>query len=243
MNIVLIVAAGTGSRMSTTIPKQFLTIFDKPVIIYTLEKFENHPDVDVIAVVCLKGWDNLLNSYAKQYNITKLKYVISGGNTRQESIQKGLAELQKYYNENDIVLIHDGVRPNVSENIISECIKITKQKGNAITCIPCQDTMLEIFSEDSSNSSYPRNKLQRVQTPQGFKLKSIVNAYNKAIQKGIVNSTADCTLMTEIGETVYFSKGSETNIKLTTLEDLEIFKALLSKNKNQIFYKYLSDKE
>ncbi len=230
MNIALIIAGGIGARMQAAIPKQFLTVNDKPIIAYTMEKFEKHPAIDVIAVVCLDGWDNILTSYAKQYKITKLKHIIPAGSVGQESIKNGITELAKHYDENDIVLIHDAIRPNLSEDIISECIAVTKQKGNAIVCIPCQEAMLEVFDKDSSTSSYPRDRLKRTQTPQGFILKNIVQAHKKAADLGITNSIASCTLMIEVGEKVYFSTGSEKNIKLTTPEDIDIFKALLKES-------------
>lgn len=230
MNIALIIAGGVGARMQAAIPKQFLTVFDKPIIAYTMEKFERHPAIDVIAVVCLDGWDNILASYAKQYKITKLKHIIPAGSVGQESIKNGIMELAKHYDENDIVLIHDAIRPNVSEDIISECLAVTKQNGNAIVCVPCQEAMLEVFDKDSSTSSYPRDRLKRTQTPQGFILKNIVQAHKKAADLGITNSIASCTLMIEVGEKVYFSTGSEKNIKLTTPEDIDIFKALLKES-------------
>lgn len=232
MNIALIIAGGVGARMQAAIPKQFLTVFDKPIIAYTMEKFERHPAIDVIAVVCLDGWDNILASYAKQYKITKLKHIIPAGSVGQESIKNGIMELAKHYDENDIVLIHDAIRPNVSEDIISECLAVTKQKGNAIVCIPCQEAMLEVFDKDCSTSSYPRDRLKRTQTPQGFVLRNILNAHKKAAELEITNSIASCTLMIEVGEKVYFSTGSEKNIKLTTPEDIEIFKALLKESSN-----------
>lgn len=226
-NIGLIIAGGVGARMHQAVPKQFITVFDKPVIAYTMEKFQNHPSVDVIAVVCLNGWENILESYAKQYGITKLKHIIPAGKVGQESIKNGIFELEKHYKPDDLVLIHDAIRPNLSQDIISECIAITKQKGNAITCIPCQEAMLETQDKESSMSSYPRDKLKRTQTPQGFRLGIILEAHKKADKMGITSSIASCTLMTEIGEKVYFSTGSELNIKLTTPEDINIFKALL----------------
>lgn len=227
MNIALIIAGGVGARMQAAIPKQFLTVYDKPIIAYTMEKFEKHSAIDAIAVVCLDGWDSILASYAKQYNITKLKHIIPAGKVGQESIKNGIMELAKHYSEDDIVLIHDAIRPNLSEDVISECIAVTKQKGNAIVCIPCQEAMLEVCDAESSVSSYPRDKLKRTQTPQGFVLKNILNAHKKAAEMGITNSIASCTLMIEVGEKVYFSTGSEKNLKLTTPEDIEIFKALL----------------
>lgn len=231
-NIGLIIAGGVGARMQQAVPKQFMTVMDKPVIIYTLEAFESHPSIDVIAVVCLEGWDNILASYAKQYNITKLKYIIPAGSVGQESIYNGIFELEKHYSKDSVVLIHDAIRPMVSRDVISDCIAVTKQKGNAITCIPCQEAMLETHDKESSDSSYPRDNLKRTQTPQGFRLETILNAHKKAKDLGITSSVASCTLMIEVGEKVYFSTGSEKNIKLTTPEDVEIFKALLKGDKS-----------
>lgn len=232
-NIGLIIAGGSGSRMRFAVPKQFMTVMDKPVIIYTLERFENHPSIDVIAVVCLEGWENILEGYAKQYNITKLKHIIPAGQVGQESIKNGIFELEKHYSSDSIILVHDGNRPMVSRDIISDCIAITKQKGNAITCIPCQEAMLETKDGVTSNVSYPRENLKRTQTPHGFKLGDLVEAHKLAAQKGITNSVASCTLMIELGKEVYFSNGSEKNIKLTTPEDVEIFKALLKGDKSE----------
>ena len=230
--IGLIIAGGVGARMQQAIPKQFMTVFDKPIIAYTMEKFENHPAVDVIAVVWLDGWDNILASYAKQYNITKLKHIFPAGSVGQESIKNGIMGLAEYYGDDAVVLIHDAIRPNLSKDVISDCIAVTKQHGNAIVCIPCQEAMLETVDKMSSTSSYPRDNLKRTQTPQGFKLGIIKNAHKKAAELGITNSIASCTLMIEIGEKVYFSTGSEKNIKLTTPEDIEIFKALLRGDKS-----------
>lgn len=227
MNIGLIIAGGVGARMLSAIPKQFITVDDKPIIIYTLEAFEKHPEIDAIAVVCIEGWEIILQNYAKEYNITKLKHIAPSGKVGQESIKNGLDELAKHYDKNDIVLIHDAIRPMVSHEIISECISVTKEKGNAIVCIPCQEAMMETEDGASSTSSYPRDNLKRTQTPQGFKLGNILETHKKAKEMGITNSIASCTLLVETGQKVYFSKGSEKNIKLTTTEDLAIFRALL----------------
>ena len=231
-NIGLIIAGGVGARMQQAIPKQFMTVFDKPIIAYTMEKFENHPAIDVIAVVCLDGWDNVLESYAKQYNITKLKHIFPAGSVGQESIKNGIMGLAGIYDKDSVVLIHDAIRPNLSKDIISDCIAVTRKNGNAIVCVPCQEAMLETEDKISSTSSYPRDNLKRTQTPQGFILETIVNTHKKAKELGITNSVASCTLMIETGQKVYFSAGSEKNIKLTTPEDIEIFKALLKGDKN-----------
>lgn len=227
MNIGLIIAAGSGTRMHQNIPKQFLTVNERPVIVYTLEAFQNHADIDAVAVVCLDGWEQVLWAYANQFNITKLKYVVKGGDNGQASIRNGVFELEQHFSKDDIVLIHDAIRPLVSAEIISDCIVKTKQLGCAIATIPCAEAMMMTEDGNVSTGSYAREKLRRTQTPQGFPLGKICDLHRRALEKGILNSVASCTLMIEMGEQVYFSAGSEKNIKLTTIEDIDIFKALL----------------
>jgi 2-C-methyl-D-erythritol 4-phosphate cytidylyltransferase len=227
-NIGLLIAGGSGNRMHQDIPKQFLTVNEKPVIVYTLEAFQKHPEIDAIAVVCIEGWESVLRAYAMQFNITKLRYIVSGGKNGQDSIRNGVYELEKHFEKDDIVLIHDAIRPMVSAEIISDCIIKTKQFGNAIAVIPCAEAMLETEDGAVSTGSYPRDNLKRTQTPQGFFLGKICDLHRRALEMGITNSTASCTLMIEMGEQVHFSAGSEKNIKLTTVEDIDIFKALLA---------------
>jgi len=227
-NIGLIIAGGSGNRMHQDIPKQFLTVNERPVIVYTLEAFQNHPEIDAIAVVCIEGWDQVLWAYAKQFNISKLKVVVPGGKNGQDSIRNGVYALEKEFDKNDVVLIHDAIRPMVSPEIISDCIRVTREFGNAITVIPCAEAMLETVDGISSVGSYPRDRLKRTQTPQGFKIGDICDLHRRALEAGITNSVASCTLKIEMGEKVYFSLGSEKNIKLTTVEDIDIFKALLA---------------
>ncbi len=226
-NIALLIAGGSGNRMHQDIPKQFLTVNERPVIIYTLEAFEKHPEIDGIAVVCIEGWEQVLWAYAKQFNITKLKYVVPGGENGQSSIRNGVYELEKHYSPDDLVLIHDAIRPMVSAEIISDNIRVAREKGNAITVIPCAEAMLQTEDGSVSCGSYPRSRLKRTQTPQAFRIGDICSLHRRALEAGITNSVASCTLMIEMGEQVYFSAGSEKNIKLTTVEDIDIFKALL----------------
>lgn len=225
--IALIIAGGSGSRMHQDIPKQFLTVNERPVIVYTMEAFQFHPEIDIIVVVCIKSWEQVLLAYAKQFNITKLAHVITGGKTGQESIRNGVFELEKHFKPDDIVLIHDAIRPMVSGEIISDCIRVASKYGNAISVIPCAEAMIQTEDGFVSTGSYPRDKLKRTQTPQAFRLGKICDLHRRALAQGINNSIASCTLMIEMGEQVYFSAGSEKNIKLTTVEDLDIFKALL----------------
>lgn len=233
MNIALIIAGGTGNRMGQDIPKQFLSVYDKPVIVYTLEAFQAHNEIDEIAVVCLDGWEHVLRAYAKQFGISKLGKVVNGGKNGQDSIRNGLFELEKDFKSDDIVLIHDAIRPCVSKEIISDCIKVAKEHGAAVSCIPCAEAMLQTENNKFSTKPFARDKLKRTQTPQGFKLGKICNLHREALKKGITNSVASCTLILEASdEPIYFSLGSEKNVKLTTTDDLEIFKALLVAKKS-----------
>ena len=227
MVTAMIIAGGSGQRMGQDIPKQFLTVNEKPVIIYTLEAFQKHAEIDEIVVVCLSGWEQVLKAYAKQFNISKLSDVITGGDNGQGSIRNGIFALEESHEKDDIVLIHDAIRPMVSAEIISDCIVKTRQYGCAIATIPCAEAMLETEDGEISSGSYPRDRLKRTQTPQGFHIGELAELHRDALKKGITDSIASCTLMIEMGKQVYFSAGSEKNLKLTTVEDIDIFKALL----------------
>lgn len=231
MNIGVIIAGGSGNRMGQDIPKQFLTVHEKPVIIYTLEAFQRHADIDEIAVVCIAGWETVVSAYARQFNITKLKTIVPGGSNGQSSIRNGLFALEKDHAPDDIVLIHDAIRPMISQEIISDCLVKTKEFGCAVSVIPCAEAMLETEDGLVSSGSYPRERLKRTQTPQGFRLGRLCALHRRALERGITDSVASCTLMVEMGEPVYFCAGSEKNLKLTTTEDLDIFQALLSTKK------------
>lgn len=237
MNIALIIAGGSGVRMNQDIPKQFLNVNDRPVIVYTLEAFQKHSDIDAIAVVCIEGWETILSAYAKQFQITKLKHIIPGGDCGQASIRNGVYELEKYYGKSDIVLIHDAIRPMVSQEIISDAIVKAKKYGSAIAAVPCAEAMLVIDEQEteivSSVKTFPRDNLKRTQTPQAFPLGKICDVHRRAVEEGIMNSVASCTLMIEMGEKVVFSAGSEKNIKLTTTEDIDVFKALLQAKRSE----------
>ncbi len=227
MNIAMVIAGGSGNRMHQDIPKQFLTVNEKPVIIYTLEVFQRHPAIDEVVVVCIEGWEQVLWAYVKQFNLTKVSAIVKGGNCGQNSIYRGLVEIGREHKPDDIVLVHDAIRPMVSEEIISDCISKTVEYGSAIACIPCAEVMLVTENQKSSGQVFDRDHLKRTQTPQGFRLGRLREMHEKALAQGITDSTASCMLAIQMGEEVYFSKGSEKNLKLTTVEDIDIFKALL----------------
>ncbi len=220
--------------MGQDIPKQFLHVDDAPIIIHTMRCFQNHPDIQQIAVVCLKGWETVLQSYANQFRITKLKYIFPGGNSGMESIRNGIFGLKEAgCSDEDIILIHDAVRPLLSQDIISSNIAICKAYGYAITGIKCREAILESQDGFISRTSIPRDSLIRTQTPQTFKLKNIISVHEKAQEKNIKDSVASCTLIAEINENIemHIVPGSEKNIKITTVEDLEILKALMHTTK------------
>lgn len=235
MNIALLIAGGSGNRMGQDIPKQFMHVDGCPIVIHTMRCFQTHPDVDAIAVVCLKGWETVLQAYANQFCIDKLKWIFSGGNTGMESIHNGIYGLKEVgCNDEDLVLIHDSVRPLLGQDIISSNIAICKAYGYAITGIQCREAILESEDGFTTDKSIPRDKLIRTQTPQTFRLGNIIKVHEMAKVKGIIDSVASCTLIAEIGGIeMHIVPGSEKNIKITTVEDLEILKALMHINKDE----------
>ena len=228
MNIALLTAAGTGTRMHQDIPKQFIHVDNKPIIVYTMEAFQNHPSTDAIIVVTLESWTEVLKAYANQFGITKLKWVVPGGVTGQDSIRNGLKKIKEACLDEDVVvMVHDGNRAMVSSEIISDSLATFAKYGSAVAVIPCTEVVFESEDGISSHVSTEREKLFRTQTPHTYKLSDLLWAHEEAENRGIKGTAASCMLMKELGKETYFSKGSEENIKITTLDDLRIFKALL----------------
>ena len=229
MNYALIIAGGSGNRMGQDIPKQFMHVDNCPIIIHTMLAFERHPDINGIAVVCLDGWQTVLRSYANQFSVTKLKWIFDGGDNGQASIRNGIYGLRDAgCTGDDLVLIHDAVRPLLSQDIISSNIAICQKYGYAITGIKCREAILESDDGFAATTSIPRDKLVRTQTPQTFRLRNIIAAHEAAAELGVTNSVASCTLIAELGlGEMHIVPGSEKNIKITTVEDLEILKALM----------------
>lgn len=227
MNIALLTAAGSGKRMNSEIPKQFLHINNKPVILYTMEAFQKNPNINAIIVVTLESWQEMIWAYAKEYGITKLKWVTTGGKTGQESICKGLDVLKTECTGQDVIMIHDGNRPMISDEIIDDSIRVFKERGSAVAAIPCIEAIYKSTDGHSSNTSLDRKEMFRTQTPHTYTLEKMLWAHEQAKEKCIENTTATCVLMSELGEEIFFSKGSEKNLKLTTKEDIDIFLALL----------------
>lgn len=235
MNIAVIIAGGSGKRMGQDIPKQFINVYDKPVIVYTLESFQKHPLIDAIEVVCLSGWENILWAYIRQFNLDKIKWVVSGGQSGQESIRNGIFGLEGKCHNDDIVIIHDGVRPLMDGTILTDVIQTAEQYGNGVTSRPVNEQIFWVGDPKGTTTSYiPREKVRIVATPQAYRFSLVDKAYHEAFDKniGIDGSNYTNTMMVQLGIRLHFAAGSDRNIKLTTKDNLELFKAALTEHEN-----------
>lgn len=236
MNIAIIIAGGSGNRMGQDIPKQFINVYDKPILMYTLEGFQRHPMVDAIEVVCIEGWENMVQAYANQFNITKLKWIVKGGGSAQESIRNGVLNLEGKATADDTIIIHDGIRPMIDDTVLTDVIEKAQQFGNAVTSLPYNEQIFVVSKDDSETTTQfiPRETLRRVSTPQAYRFDLLSEKYHEAFEKGIgiYGSHYTNTMMVELGVRLYFAKGSDKNIKLTTKDDLELFKGYLTKDKD-----------
>jgi 2-C-methyl-D-erythritol 4-phosphate cytidylyltransferase len=227
MNTAIIIAGGSGRRMGQDIPKQFISVYDRPVLIYTMESFQKHPQIEAIEVVCLEGWADVVWAYAKQFGMDKLKWVISGGGSAQDSIRAGVENLRGQLADDDMVVIHDGVRPLIDEAVLTNVIVTCSKYGNGVSSMPYNEQIFIADDELSTTKYIPRETLRRVVTPQAYRYGVLRDRYREAYEKGIgvTGSAYANTMMVELGERLYFAPGSDKNIKLTTSEDLEMFKA------------------
>ena len=236
MNIAIIIAGGSGNRMGQDIPKQFINVYDKPILMYTLEGFQRHPMVDAIEVVCIEGWENMVQAYANQFNITKLKWIVKGGGSAQESIRNGVLNLEGKVAADDTIIVHDGIRPMIDDTVLTDVIEKAQQFGNAVTSLPYNEQIFVVSKDDSETTTQfiPRETLRRVSTPQAYRFDLLSEKYHEAFEKGIgiYGSHYTNTMMVELGVRLHFAKGSDKNIKLTTKDDLELFKGYLTKDKD-----------
>lgn len=229
MNVAVILAGGTGKRMGYDIPKQFIEINHKPVLIYTLENFQRHSKIDTIEVVCIQSWIDTLWRMVEQYQLDKVKWIVPGGDTGQESIYRGVLNLRDYCDSRDIVIIHDGIRPLIDESVLTDVIDVCSRRGNAVSSLPYNEQIFLIDDEKSTVKYIPRETLRRVSTPQAYVYEKLLWGYETAFEQkiGIYGSSYTNTMMVELGERLYFAKGSDKNIKLTTADDLELFRGYL----------------
>lgn len=235
MNVAIIIAGGVGSRMKADVPKQFIEINGKHVLAYTIESFQKHPLIDAIEVVSLGGWEDIVLSYKEKYSFTKLRWVTLGGETGQESIRNGVNHLIGSIGDDDNVIIHDGIRPLVDDDVLYDLIDKCDKFGNAVTSMPYNEQIFLIDDEISTIKYIPRETLMRVATPQCYKFHLLKDKYREAFERkiGISGSSYTNTMMVDLGVRLFFAKGSDRNIKLTTPGDLEIFKAMLDARGNK----------
>lgn len=237
MNIAVIFAGGTGQRMHTkSRPKQFLELNGKPIIIYTIELFDNHPDIDAIIVVCIESWIPFLKKMIRKFEINKVVNIVAGGKTGQQSIYNGLCAAEDYSKSknavNSLVLIHDGVRPLITEDTITNNIRTAKEKGNCITCVPATETFF-INQSDGSMEIPNRNQCMIARAPQTFYLEEILSAHRKALSEGRHDFIDSCGMMTYYGHRMNTIIGPMENIKITTPTDFFIFRAMVEVHENQ----------
>ncbi len=237
-NVAVIFAGGSGCRMNTVSkPKQFLELQGKPIIIYTLELFDEHPQIDSIVVVCLESWIPYLKKQIKKFEITKVVEIVHGGQTGQESIYNGLCAVDSHFSENCIVLIHDGVRPLITQQTITDNIETVKKYGNCITCVPATETFI-VKQSDGSLEIPSRQDSLIARAPQSFFLSDILNVHKEALKKGETNYIDSCTMMSHYGFKMNTIIGPMENIKITTPTDFFIFRAMVQVHENQQIFGY-----
>lgn len=234
MNIAIILAGGSGTRMGSDVPKQFIDIYGKPLIIHTIESFDINSNIDYIAVVCKKDWQEDLKIWTRRFGINKLRWIVDGGETRQESIYNALNVIRNECLEEDIVVIHDAARPLISQRIIDENIVGAKEYGAVDTVIPTPDTIVNSKDDKTINNVPLRKELYLGQTPQSFKYNLIFKAHKIAIDNNKLDATDDCQLVLDLNEKVYFVTGDKLNFKITTFEDLLLLKAVIKLGKLEV---------
>lgn len=236
MNVAIIFAGGTGQRMNTrTKPKQFLELHGKPIIIYTLEVFDRHPDIDGIVVVCLESWIGELERLIDFFRLRKVAAIVPGGASGQESIRNGIMKAAELYPEDALALVHDGVRPLVSPDTISACIETAHKEGSAVTVVPAVETIVQREGSEVTEIA-DRSKCFMARAPQCFFLGELVKAHNQAIADGRDDFVDTASMMHHYGKTLHTVDGTVENIKITTPTDFYLFRAIQdAREDSQIF--------
>lgn len=226
MNIALLIAGGKGTRFGADKPKQFVEINDKPILAYTMSAFQKAKSVDVIAIVCVEGWRDYITDMKSKYGFSRLKYIVPGGKTRFHSIYNGIKFFANIAKKDDCIMIHDAVRPCITTSIIDESFAAAAKYGATLAVAPSFDTMY--ISEDSQTIQgiYPREKLFRGQTPETLQYDLALKSYNLAVARNL-QIDATSVLLMKLNQPIHLTKGSQGNIKITTTDDVELFKALL----------------
>ncbi|MBK5240774.1 2-C-methyl-D-erythritol 4-phosphate cytidylyltransferase [Clostridium sp.] len=232
MNIAIILAGGKGTRMGIVDqPKQFIDIYGKPIVVHTIEAFDIHEQIDAIAVVCLKEWHEDIKIWTRKFELNKVRWIVDGGETRQESVLNGLRAIEEDVKPDDIVVIHDAARPLISHRIIVGNIEGAKEYGAVDTVIPTSDTIIQSVDDNTISSIPVRKELYIGQTPQSFKYSTIYDAHKSAAKSKLQDSTDDCRLVLNYGEKVHLVAGDKLNFKITTMEDLLLLKSIIKMSK------------
>jgi 2-C-methyl-D-erythritol 4-phosphate cytidylyltransferase len=238
MNIALIFAGGSGSRMNNTAkPKQFLQLYGKEIIIHTIENFEKHPKIDGIVVVCIETWITFLKALLEKYSISKVKWLIPGGENGQESIYRGLSAIKDNIPDDSVILIHDGVRPLITQKLISDCIASVMAHGSAITVTPEIETVVSIDKHDKKITNITdRSKCFHAKAPQCFRFADLWRGHTLAQADGLTDMIDSASLMKHYNHELYTVQGDYENIKITTASDFYVFRALYEARENsQVF--------
>lgn len=232
MITAMILAGGVGSRVGADRPKQFVEIFGKPVVVYTIEIFQKNSNIDAIEVVCYKEWKEYLINMIEQYNLDKVKWVTDGGETFQDSVMNGINNLKDKIKSDDYVLIQYGAAPFTSDKIVNDVIRVMQDKGSAVTATPCYQLLGSNDENATSKTWVDRDKYIQIACPYGFKYSYLLDIYKRAEERGLLETIEPHTtsLMYALGDTLYQAYGDQTNIKITTREDLELFKRIIPLN-------------
>ena len=233
--VALILAGGIGKRMGVSLPKQFLEIKGKPVLVHTLSNFQRNDSVDSIVVVCVSDWIEYTWDLVKKYNLSKVEAIIPGGDTSHDSTRNGIFHLRRTLGKGDVVIIHDAARPILPQKAIDEMLRIAKDSGNAALAIPCYETVIYTDDQLSGNKELDRSHLMRVQTPQAYEYSSILELYERAEKEDRHDFIYADIVAVEYGMTVYFSKGFTNNIKITKQEDIPLCEYLMDIPEDQLF--------
>lgn len=225
MNYAIILAGGIGSRVGANVPKQFVEILGKPVLAYTIEAYQNHPDIDGIEVVCVKNYEATLREMTERYHLTKVRWICQGGATFQDSVYNGVRNLEGQIDPNDIVMVHYGAAPFTTEEIITDAIRVCKEHGSSVSCTPCFQLMGTNDGNGESKHWVDRDKYLQIACPQSYRFQYICDIYDEAMEKNLLSKVEPHTtsLMYMMGKTLYPSYSDQSNIKITTKEDLDIF--------------------
>ena len=235
-NYVILLAGGVGKRMGSDVPKQFLEVNGKPIIVYSIENFQRNPLIEKIVVVCIKDWIEYLKELIEKYALTKVQWITEGGSTGHDSIRNGVFFLKDKIDPDDYIIVHDAVRPVLPQKAINEVIRVAHEKGNASSSIVCHPPIVYTEDFESGITDIDREHVMLTASPQAFRYSLALKCYEQAEQENFHNSTFTSSLLIHCGERVYFAKGTTSNIKITTKEDIALFTALLSVPEDLLYY-------